>query len=391
MFYNSNESKMEQVFKEKILYMNFTTSGENLYVLTYNQIKVVSYLLKEIYSINISENKPAIIYNLNFNEEDKTSKEVNSMSLYKYLIFDIEDGAFFFIGGYYDKTIKIYSNYNKLTNVILTENYVSAIRKISNQNIFFSGHENGKIIKWEIIITKPKEINLEIKKINSFTAHHDLVNAIEINLKYNVILSSSVNGELIIRKLYDYEILSVINNPKIIFSDIQIANDLIYSLNYIKKYSTFILYGYTLNGITFNSTKKDIFLPPHISEENGEVILISGISIFQYNLTLGKRMSYHYNINVSDYSNFNDNRSSKANVQNQNNNLMRQTFSPNNVVEKNERILHYCYNESWRIIFCAFENGVIIKECMNKKEEENKKEKKKEQEKKKLEELNKEV
>ena len=391
MFYNSNESKMEQLFKEKILYMNFTTSGENVYVLTYNQIKVVSYLLKEINSINISENKPAIIYNLNFNEEDKTSKEVNSMSLYKYLIFDIEDGAFFFIGGYYDKTIKIYSNYNKLTKVILTENYVSAIRKILNQNIFFSGHENGKIIKWEININKSKEITLEIKKINSFTAHHDLVNAIEINLKYNVILSSSVNGELIIRKLYDYEILSVINNPKIIFSDIQIANDLIYSLNYIKKYSTFILYGYTLNGITFNSTKKDIFLPPHISEENGEVILISGISIFQYNLTLGKRMSYHYNLNVSDYSNFNDNRNSKANAQNQNNNLMRQTFSPNNFTGKNERILHYCYNESWRIIFCAFENGVIIKECMNKKEEENKKEKKKEQEKKKLEELNKEV
>ena len=144
---------MAQIFNEKILYMNFTTSGDNVYVLTYNQIKIVSYLLKEICNIDIGENKPPIIYNLQL-IDNKNNKVNDSISIYKYLIFDVEDGNYFFIGGYYDKTIKIYSNNNKLTHVILTENYVSAIKKLDNKNIFFSGHENGKIIKWEFNIIK---------------------------------------------------------------------------------------------------------------------------------------------------------------------------------------------------------------------------------------------
>ena len=375
-FYNSTESKMEQIFKEKILYMNFTTSGESVYVLTYNQIKIVSYLLKEICNIDIGENKPPIIYNLQLTDS-KNNKISDSISIYKYLIFDVEDGSYFFIGGYYDKTIKIYGNTNKLIHVILTENFVSAIKRIDNQNIFFSGHENGKIIKWEFNIIQTKEKNMvNVKKINSFIAHNDLINAIEINLKYNVILSSSFNGELIVRKLYNYEILSVINNPKFIFTDIQIKNDLIYSLNYIRKYNTFILYGYTLNGLVFSSTKKDIFLSPYISENNGEIILISGVSISQYNLSLGKRMSYHYNLNLTDYNII----TSKKKNNNKNIHNPEKTFTDINTTDVNDRILQYCYNEKWRIIFCGFKSGIIIKECMNKKEEEYKKDKKKNEE-----------
>ena len=375
-FYNSTESKMEQIFNEKILYMNFTTSGENVYVLTYNQIKIVSYLLKEICNIDIGENKPPIIYNLQL-IDSKNNKVNDSISVYKYLIFDVDDGSYFFIGGYYDKTIKIYSNENRLIHVILTENYVSAIKKLDNDQIFFSGHENGKIIKWEFNITKTKEKNIvNIKKINSFTAHNDLINAIEINLKYNVILSSSYSGELIVRKLYNYEILSVINNPKFIFTDIQIKNDLIYSLNYVRKYNTFILYGYTLNGLVFGSTKKDIFLSPYISENNGEIILISGVSISQYNLSLGKRMSYHYNLNLTDYNI----KSSKKKNNNEKNYNPEKTFTDIATTDINDRILQYCYNEKWRIIFCGFKSGIIIKECMNKKEEEYRREKKKNEE-----------
>ncbi len=375
-FYNSTESKMAQIFNEKILYMNFTTSGDNVYVLTYNQIKIVSYLLKEICNIDIGENKPPIIYNLQL-IDNKNNKVNDSISIYKYLIFDVEDGNYFFIGGYYDKTIKIYSNNNKLTHVILTENYVSAIKKLDNKNIFFSGHENGKIIKWEYNIIKTKEKNMiNTKKINAFSAHNDLINAIEINLKYNIILSSSYNGELILRKLYNYEILSVINNPKFIFTDIQIKNDLIYSLNYVRKSNTFILYGYTLNGLVFSSTKKDIFLSPYISENNGEIILISGVSISQYNLSLGKRISYNYNLNLTDCII----KSSKTKNNNENKNNSEKTFTNITTTDINDRILQYCYDEKWRIIFCGFKSGIIIKECMNKKEEEYKKEKKKKNE-----------
>jgi hypothetical protein len=367
---------MAQIFNEKILYMNFTTSGDNVYVLTYNQIKIVSYLLKEICNIDIGENKPPIIYNLQL-IDNKNNKVNDSISIYKYLIFDVEDGNYFFIGGYYDKTIKIYSNNNKLTHVILTENYVSAIKKLDNKNIFFSGHENGKIIKWEYNIIKTKEKNMiNTKKINAFSAHNDLINAIEINLKYNIILSSSYNGELILRKLYNYEILSVINNPKFIFTDIQIKNDLIYSLNYVRKSNTFILYGYTLNGLVFSSTKKDIFLSPYISENNGEIILISGVSISQYNLSLGKRISYNYNLNLTDCII----KSSKTKNNNENKNNSEKTFTNITTTDINDRILQYCYDEKWRIIFCGFKSGIIIKECMNKKEEEYKKEKKKKNE-----------
>ena len=109
-----------------------------------------------------------------------------------------------------------------------------------------------------------KIINIEI--IRDLMAHKDsMVCSISYIEKHNLLLTSSNDGKLFIRKYYDFELLSVIETNESIINFVYTDYDLLYLLTAprIKKekrqYKTKI-HIYTLNGLLLESSKEDYFI-----------------------------------------------------------------------------------------------------------------------------------
>ena len=177
-------------------------------------------------------------------------------------------------------TCRYYGNYFKVQNTeketkVFCEDFVTTIvsrYSQKNDNVFFTGLKNGKLTKWEIIILlhKKKDSKFTIKEINHIYDHKSSITAIEINNKKEIIATSGEDKYIHIRKLYDFEILTVIDltycfaneiiseNKNIFPSLIKISDlNCIYVLLYdLDKNDTFIR-GYTLNGLFFAQTEND--------------------------------------------------------------------------------------------------------------------------------------
>ena len=214
-------------------------------------------------------------------QNDKIKKRDFIYNYYHYnlspkdCLFDIcqEKYIYFFIGRNLDNSIKIYEIYNndkklceKSKYNIPIDSFVSCLYKKDNK-IFFSGHKNGKLYEWEIKYNsddKNKKKDISIKKIKikrDLIAHKDsMICSINYIEKHNIIITSSNDGKLFIRKYFDFELLSVIKLEKtnsiiskIIYSDY----DLLYLLinhkdkEYQNKSSINV---YTLNGLLIESS-----------------------------------------------------------------------------------------------------------------------------------------
>ena len=125
---------------------------------------------------------------------------------------------YFFVGRNIDNTIKVYEiildkeKEGKLKYNIPMDFFVSCIYKKDKHN-FFTGHKNGKIYEWQITYNADKKnekiTNIEITR--DLIAHKDsMVCCIYYIEKHNVLVTSSNDGKLFIRKYYDFELLSVI-------------------------------------------------------------------------------------------------------------------------------------------------------------------------------------
>ena len=180
---------------------------------------------------------------------------------------------------------------------VYCEDFVTCIKrknKLDSEN-FYTGLLNGKLTEWEI------DYNFNMKEIRHVYSHDSSITAIELYETHSIIITTSEDNSIQIRKEYDFELLTVIDltycfgNPIIsetnnIFpSLIKISNlNLLYVLIFDKDKKRNFIRGYNLNGIFFAETQYKSFLD---NEKNN--LIINSISFTKNsNLIIG-----FYNIN----------------------------------------------------------------------------------------------
>ena len=193
-------------------------------------------------------------------------------------------------------------NYFKVQNIdrninIFCEDFVTCIKGNNEEssNIFYTGLMNGKLIEWEITP------NFEVKKIKYIYSHSNSITIIEIYNRQNIIITSSEDKFIHIRKQYDFELLTSINlnycyanpkiseNPNIFPSLIKISDlNLLYVLLYDLDSEVNFIRGYNLNGLLFAQTDQTLY-----ENERNKKIIINSISFTKNsNLIIG-----FYNLN----------------------------------------------------------------------------------------------
>ena len=221
-------------------------------------------------------------------------------------MFDLYDdyNVYLFVGRNTDNFIKIYTqikNDTILFGLLKTDSFVSVIYKV-NKQIFLTGHDNGKILKWKIkykeyehklnnetkIIKKIKINDIFIEK--EIIAHKYMISCMNYNERHNIIISSDIKGFIFIRKFYDFEL---INRIQIQDNDVSFINkiflndyDIICTVNYnIYKNKNFVSF-YSLNGIFLEKSKNIIFIDSY-QLKNGKMIFNclneNHLSIFGFN------------------------------------------------------------------------------------------------------------
>ena len=237
----------------------------------------------------------------------------------KYALFDLCLGniMYIFIGRNMDNSIKIYEQIFKnnskceLKRNIFTDSFVSCLCK-KDKNLFFSGHKNGKLYEWKIIYpditisdrkSKHKKTN-NIFSINTIECERDIfahkesmICTIDYIEKHNIIVTSSMDGNLYIRKYIDFELLSIIrmqNENSIITKVVYTDYDLLYLLISQKDRDSFnnsIINIYTLNGLLIESSQKKNFIDIE-PLKNGKIIsnnlYSSKLCIFGFNEKIGE-------------------------------------------------------------------------------------------------------
>ena len=363
--YDDNALKMDTkitIPDKQILYLSYKNGNNNLYILTSNKILVYNKALKQIYSFEINKfNQPYLL--------DIDDNELFLRFLYKNLIFEIEDCRIFFIGGYLDNSFKIYykekekDNNDKetLSLSILTESQVTCIKNICGKNIFYTGHKNGKIMKWkynllsEKLKSKQKDdcsIGLSsiinINKKANIIGHKSFVQIIDTNDNFNVLISTSNDGFIFIRKIFDYELLNVITyNPfkKSLFDlcfDKQFIIATYYNNNNNQK--RIKINTYSLNGIKLSDEEQNISLPFILNQKTDEIVVFINGSIYKMKITFKEwedlLIKFEKNIDGNGA----------------------ETETKKFIHEIKQNIpVSLCYDDNLKNIFCLFKNGQLYR------------------------------
>ena len=153
---------------------------------------------------------------------------------------------------YIDKTFKIHKlkiEKKKLKIMIISyvcEDFVSSCCTISFCQ-FLIGLKNGKLIQCYL------DENLKLEFERNIKCHKGKINAIEINKKYGLIITCGDDNYILIRKLYDFELLSPIKiKDKFIIISAKVSPlNFLYVLCFNKNKNSKVIFGYTLNGLKF--------------------------------------------------------------------------------------------------------------------------------------------
>ena len=407
--YMKNECK--SLSNKDFIYMSESNSSPNgnsdnnyFYIVTNKEILVFNKQMKPIANLYIDNikkiypsfecNNPLNIgednkgNNLNDNSNANDNKNINENEsnfnilynkqyIYKRLIFDIEDCKFFFIGGYIDNSYKIYFRmkeksicYNYITNSIIT-----CMKYMNNSNIYFTGHINGRIIKWKYNIIekeKTKELNISCSKVSSILAHRSGVSLLEIHDNLCLLLSASDNdGVIFIRKLFDYELLSVIqyNNLNKRIIDINFDKEYII-INYIYKKmnnnNIQKIVTYSVNGIKFSkidilnegnngNINDNVILPISLHPNNDNIFMFSKNKINYIKITCKNEMELlPIDENILKFIN----KGESNEVINQKKSDFIDDFNQN---LKNKNIISYFYDFQQHLLFCLFNNGQMYR------------------------------
>ena len=355
--------------KEKITYMNFTNNMSHIYFITTNEILVYNKLLK-ISTINTihSIRKICIPFDFEINENLENDTKVNikkmmTAHIYKNMIFELDDCKFFFIGGYLDNSFKIFFRFKDKDSLysIITESRVTCLKNNKNNNTFYSGHQNGKITKWSYAIhdkildlfdNTTKLINVD--KINSIIGHENPVKVIEINNKLELLISADNYNTIFIRKLYDNELLNIINYNGVCnkILDINFNKELILLIFYNTQNDNLKIDCYTPNCIKVNSIEKEkVYLPITISEENDEIFMLIDTKFSSYNLFFEQK-SNNILFNLNLYIHGTGGIVGKSKSENINS-KRKKTYDD----IRNNIPISYIYDKSNHMFYCVFDYG----------------------------------
>jgi hypothetical protein len=277
--------------------MNVSSDLNYFYILFEHEIIVYNKQLKPINNLsynNIGKIDPIIHYYYN---KDKLEEKINYM--YKYLIFDIEDCNYFFIGGYLDNSFKIfYKKKGKIVcHSIYTDSKITCIKYIPNSSIFLTGHRNGKLFSWSFgfnLNLKPDSDNqkmVEITKKLEIMEHNSEIKIIEINKNLGICITVGKDEILFIRKIFDLELLNYIkvNKKENKIIEVNLAYQVII-LSILQKYNKIINISiYSINGLELTKISEQIKAPICIIPVLDEIFIIGSFSLYLVNISLSEK------------------------------------------------------------------------------------------------------
>jgi len=398
-FYNKiflkNEFKILSL-KEDLLYMSensYKINSENnlFYLVTTKDIFVYTKNMKQVNNLCINNIKKLhLIYSniqdiIKNNEKNNIETEINNNNhktkffnqyYYKRLIFDIEECKFFFIGGYLDNSYKIYfkSKEKSMNLSIITNSLITCMKYKTNTNIYFTGHINGRIMKWKytyIYSEKGKELDIKVSEISSLLAHRSPVSLIEIHDKLDLLISASnKDGIIFIRKIYDYELLSVIkfNNFNKNIMNINIDKEyILVTYNYLKIINKNIqkIITYSVNGIKLSKIKilneefnndnlKYSLLPISIQQNDDNIFMLTINRINLIKITFKNKIDL---LPIDDNILKHINKVESLEEITKKNEFM---YNFENIL-KNNIIVSYFYDFSKHLLYCLFSNGYLFR------------------------------
>ena len=361
-----------------VLYFNVTSENNKLYIVK----KVLSNKRCPIYEIEIPKDNVNIqIQKMKFFNKRKhhSTQHLNLTSvqpqqpininaytllLPKYAMFDLHNGKYFVTGRNYNNSIIIYQsvhNVNKNThNVknfiykeIYTGSFVSVLYQIDGAS-FFSGHRNGRVMEWEIQVNehKKKESNIndtcfDVTIKRDILCHNNvMISCIHYNRKHNIMVTCAEDGNIFIRKYYDFELMVVIGNLKgnEMYNDIYISNyDLLYATFCEKKGNNGNhLVCYSLNGIKAGGL---------MDNDKKTLIEINNMYVTSYGkiiVCVGDENLYLVNgFNLSDKTSY------------------KPDYSPHNTNGNGTevKIVSFTYHEKMNLMHCLYTNNEIVRNC----------------------------
>ena len=305
-FFKSNKSSEDQ-----ILYFNRFTN-DNYLVLKKIKKNKMSTRVAIICDRNLKEKENKrfdynSMYLMNYKIEVKSEKNMN-IQLYRleygfsYLFLQLDKSTklIFLSCRYLENYFRI-QYHHKIINFFY-EDFVTCIKGRNftekGDDIFYTGLLNGKLTEWQLIPynnlnnkknkSKSKYM-FKVKELKNVYAHQSSITAIEIYHKQNIIITSGEDKFIYIRKIFDFELLTVINlaysfgNPIIsktinIFPSLIKISDLnlLYVLLYDYDNEMSIIRGYNLNGLFFAQTD------PYYFKCNKKYLYFSNISFTKY-------------------------------------------------------------------------------------------------------------
>ena len=343
--------KNERLFfdRKDILSIHESSKGNYFYIVCDFEILVYSKNLKLVNYLSINN-----ICKFPFSITIKYHSKDNFFKLFynnKYLIFDIFDCKYFFIGGYLDNSLKIYYKDKEKDNIfsIYANSQFKSIKNSQDNQFLYTGHENGMIIKWSYRInTDNNQIN--ILQDNSMRCHKSSVKMLELNEKFECIISVDIDELIFIRKLYDFELLSYIkiNKTKKTVIDINIYNQIIILTIFKIKANEIFIYTYSLNGLFLRKISEQLKLPISIVPNTDEMIIFSLRNIYFVKTSFNEKASL---IAISNDLNSIDLTSDETD----------DICYHFNEDLQNKDAISYFYDNKNRVLFCIFSNGVLYR------------------------------
>ena len=333
------------------LYMGESSKGNYFYVICEHEILVFNKNLRYINHLSIKYiSKIPKFFSTKYHSTDKY---YNQLYNYKYLLFDIMDCKYFFIGGYMDNSLRIYTKEKdkEIMNSVYVETQIRCIRNSHNEQTFFTGHENGKIMKWRYDINSDNN-QINIKKVNSLRCHRSSIKMLELNEKFECIVSIDNDEIVFIRKMYDFELLSYIKfnkyRKKVI--DINIYNQIIiFTITKIKTEEIFI-YTYTLNGLNLGKIPALLKLPISLIPNTEEMIIFSLSNIYCATVSFNEKASLVALSNNMELVGIDLSFQDEKDV----------AFKFNNDLHKFAAISFF-YDSKNRVLFCLFSDGSLYR------------------------------
>ena len=349
-----NDNKKLQ--NKNILYMSESSNGNYLYLLTDNEILVYNKLLKQVQNLNISyisKITPPFCY-IYEKENNKFEKH-----MYKYLLFDVDDCKYFFIGGYEDGSFHIYSKEKEkdIFTKIYTESRITCIKYINGKTVFLTGHQNGKIIIWKFFSNNNKEhknkkefsFPINVERTNEIIDHLNYIKIIEKNDKLGILLTVDGNGIAFIRKITDFELLNYIETGENIINAILYKELII--LSSIEN-NTMKITSYSLNGIPLGQMYEEFLLPISIKSDTDEIFIFGNSRMNLVKITLKAKTSLLIFDNDAKPKLFDNGNEDDINSS---------EYKQFNQDLRNNDLVSYFYDMKFHVLFCVFSNGQLYR------------------------------